>query len=102
MSSSSIFVLMTSSGCTVVAITSESVAAALDERGAHLAQAPHALLDRRVGREELRDATARERLDDVERLRGLVDLHRDRLGALLEPQQRARQGLGVAGDLGAG
>ena len=31
-----------------------------------------------------------KRLDDVERLGGLVDLHRDRLGALLEAQQRAR------------
>ena len=47
-------------------------------------------------------AAAGERLDDVEALGRLVDLHRDRLAALLEPQQRRGEALGVAADLGAG
>src|SRR5436853_2028523 len=76
-------------------------ALALAEAGAHLAEAADPLLDRRVGREESGHALAREGLDDVEGLGRLVDLHRHRCGALLETQQRARQGLRVAAGFGA-
>src|SRR5687767_14863984 len=74
----------------------------LAESRAHLPEAADALLDRRVGGEQARDPTTRERLHDVQRLGGLVDLHRDRLRPLLEPQERGSQRLGIAADLGPG
>src|SRR5215207_4045024 len=70
----------------------------LTDRRPHLTKAADPLLDRRMRREERGEAPAAEWLDDVERLLGLVDLHRDRLRARLEAQQRRGEGLGVAGD----
>src|SRR3954452_19347322 len=74
----------------------------LAEARAHLTEAPYPLLDRRVRREKARDAAARERLHDVQRLGRLVDLHGHRLRALLQAQERRGEGLRVAADLSAG
>src|SRR6476620_4240366 len=71
----------------------------LNQAWTHLPQPADALLDRGVGREEVCDPLAGERLDNVERRRRGGDLHRDRLGALLEAEQGTRQGFRVAADL---
>src|SRR5207248_11378454 len=55
------------------------------KRRAHLAQPPHPLLDRRVRREEARDAAAPERLHEVEAFGRLAHLHRHCLRPTLQP-----------------
>src|SRR5579859_1360537 len=71
-------------------------------RGVVLAQAADPLHERRVRREQVLDALAAERMDDVERRDGRVDLQWHGLHALLQRLERLGQRLAGAEDARAG